>query len=76
MRMLIRTVTSKCTRCVRVSAVNLQPLMADLPWVRVSESRPFSRVGVDFAGPLRMKEHRLRKAREYKVYVAVFFALS
>jgi len=69
---LIRTVISHCTRCVRLSASNPQPVMADLPRSRVTECRPFSRVGIDYAGPLLMKEHRLRKARQYKVYVAVF----
>jgi len=46
--------------------------MADLPRSRVTECHPLSRVGIDYAGPLQMKEHRLRKARQYKVYVAVF----
>lgn len=52
LRTLIRTVISKCTRSVRVSAVNPQPVMADLPRSRVSEYSPFSRVSIDFAGPL------------------------
>ncbi|XP_027841687.2 uncharacterized protein LOC114123039 [Aphis gossypii] len=73
---LIRTVISHCTRCVRLSAANPQPVMADLPRSRVTECRPFSRVGIDYAGPLLMKEHRLRKARQYKVYVAVFICFA
>ncbi|XP_015367520.1 PREDICTED: uncharacterized protein LOC107164278 [Diuraphis noxia] len=72
LRSLIRSVISKCTRCVRIAAVHPQPVMADLPRSRVSECRPFSRVGIDFAGPLKMTENRLRKSREYKVYIAVF----
>lgn len=71
LRTLIRTVISRCTACVKLSSVNSQPVMADLPRSRVSESRPFSRVGID-AGPFLMKENRLRKARQYKVYVVVF----
>lgn len=67
LRTLIRTVIIKCIRCVRLAAVNPQPVMADLPRSRVSECRPFSRVGIDYAGPFHMKEHRLRKSREYKV---------
>jgi hypothetical protein len=73
---LIRTVISHCTRCVRLSAANPQPVMADLPRSRVTECHPFSRVGIDYAGPLLMKEHRLRKARQYKVYVAVFVCFA
>lgn len=72
LRTLIRTVISRCVRCVKVSATNPQPVMADLPRARISECRPFSRCGIDFAGPFRMKEQRLRKAREYKCYIAVF----
>jgi len=46
--------------------------MSDLPASRVTECHPFSRVGIDYTGPLVMTEHRLRKARQYKVYIAVF----
>ncbi|XP_025193542.1 uncharacterized protein LOC112593380, partial [Melanaphis sacchari] len=69
---LIRTVLNKCLTCVRLVSVNPQPVMSDLPTSRVTECHPFSRVGIDFAGPLVMTEHRLRKARQYKVYIAVF----
>lgn len=73
---LIRTVISKCTRCVRLASVNPQPVMADLPASRVTECFPFSRVGIDFAGPLPMTEQRLRKSRQYKVYIAVFVCFT
>lgn len=46
--------------------------MADLPDTRVQQRRPFERVGVDFAGPLQMRETRLRKSRVFKIYIAVF----
>lgn len=52
--------------------MNPEPIMGKLPRSRVLKFRPFFRVGINFAGPLRMREHRLRKARKYKVYVAVF----
>lgn len=72
LRGLIRHVLCRCTICVRLAAVHPQPVMADLPKSRVSECRPFSRVGIDYAGPLLLKETKLRKSRQYKVYVAVF----
>lgn len=50
--------------------------MADLPAVRVQECRSFSRVGIDYAGPLSMLECRLHKARQYKVYIAVFICMA
>jgi len=50
--------------------------MADLPACRVQQSRPFTHVGIDYAGPFTMKETKLRKARVYKVYLAVFVCMS
>jgi len=37
---------------------------------------PFSRVGIDFTGPLVMTDHRLRKARQFMVYIAVFVCFT
>lgn len=75
-RCVIRKVIGSCTTCVRVIAQTPTPLMADLPAVRVQACRPFSRVGIDYAGPLPMRECRLRKARQYKIYVAVFVCMA
>lgn len=75
-RVVIRNVRSKCNVCVRLAAQNPQPLMAELPGSRVQSCRPFSRVGIDFAGPLSMRECMLRKARQYKVYIAIFVCMT
>jgi len=75
-RRVIGIEIKSCVTCVRLSAVNPQPVMADLPPSRVVQCRPFSKVGIDFAGPLRMKELKLRKAREYKVYISVFVCMT
>jgi len=75
-RTLIRTIISRCTTCVRITAKNPQPVMADLPASRVTECHPFARVGVDYAGPFSVKENRLRKPRQYKMYLAVFVCFT
>ncbi|XP_050538460.1 uncharacterized protein LOC126903928 [Daktulosphaira vitifoliae] len=75
-RKVARRVIKECVKCVRFAAVNPQPMMAQLPAVRVQASRPFSNVGIDYAGAFAMKEQRLRKSREYKVYVAVFVCMT
>ncbi|CAI6371615.1 unnamed protein product [Macrosiphum euphorbiae] len=75
-RTLIRTIISSCTTCVRITAKNPQPVMADLPSSRVTECHPFARVGVDYAGPFSVKENRLRKPRMYKMYLAVFVCFT
>lgn len=50
--------------------------MADLPSKRVQECRPFARVGVDYAGPLQMREVQLRKSRIFNIYITVFVCFS
>jgi hypothetical protein len=76
LRSVIHAVTSRCTVCLRFDAPRPQPIMADLPAVRVQEGRAFVSVGVDYAGPLQMRELQLRKSRTYKVYIAIFFCFS
>lgn len=55
-RTLIRTIIRRCTTCVRITAKNPQPVMADLLSARVTECHPFARVGIDYAGPFSVKE--------------------
>ncbi|XP_050547993.1 uncharacterized protein LOC126909604 [Daktulosphaira vitifoliae] len=75
-RAVVHKVISRCTTCVRYAAVNPQPRMADLPSARVTECQVFRRVGIDYAGPLQMREIRLRKSRTYKVYLAIFVCFT
>lgn len=63
-RSVIRKTIGSCARCVKAIARTPHPVMADLSAARVQACRPFSRVGVDYAGPLLMRECRLRKSRE------------
>ncbi|XP_053597334.1 uncharacterized protein LOC128668418 [Microplitis demolitor] len=50
--------------------------MGDLPSYRVEQARPFHRVGVDYCGPLFIKERRFRNRQKLKVYVAVYVCMS
>lgn len=50
--------------------------MGNLPEARVTESRPFTNVGVDYCGPFHIKEKRDRNRRQIKVYVAIFVCLA
>jgi hypothetical protein len=55
-RLVVHRVIRRCIICARIKPVNSQPMMADLPKFRVQEAHPFSVVGIDYAGPLQMKE--------------------
>ncbi|XP_046145855.1 uncharacterized protein LOC123989198 [Osmia bicornis bicornis] len=50
--------------------------MGNLPTARVTESRPFTNVGVDYCGPFFIKERKHRNLNRVKVYVAAFVCLA
>ena len=50
--------------------------MGQLPFERVTPDLVFSRVGVDYAGPVLIKLGHIRKPTLIKAYIAVFVSLS
>ncbi|XP_011873951.1 PREDICTED: uncharacterized protein LOC105565402 [Vollenhovia emeryi] len=50
--------------------------MGSLPPGRVTASKPFSHCGVDYAGPLVLREGKRRNARNHKAYVAIFVCFA
>ena len=69
-RQVVKRILSKCVTCRRFTGKPYSiPPTAALPDFRVKEAPPCSRVGVDFAGPLYVKE----KSRQMgKTYIALF----
>ena len=61
---------SECVTCRRITGKPYgTPPTAALPDFRVKEAPPFSRVGIDFAGPLYVKE---KSGQMGKAYIALF----
>lgn len=56
-----------CVRCCRAHLPPVDYIMGNLPEARVTESRPFTNVGVDYCAPFYVK---------VKVYVAIFVCLA
>lgn len=75
-RSAVRGVVRGCMRCFRCRPAASQARMADLPGSRVTVSRPFSHAGVDYAGPILVKECRRRNARTHKAYIAIFVCFA
>lgn len=67
----IKKITHKCITCFRLKASTAKQLMGSLPQQRITAARPFERVGIDFAGPVDVKNSRLRRAVISKGYVCV-----
>lgn len=72
----VRSQIGKCILCTRLKAKITEQMMADLPAARVTPSRPFSKTGVDFAGPFKLKTILARGTRHYKAYAAIFVCFS
>lgn len=75
-RSLVSSFIWKCCKCIRYRKIRSQQMMGQLPTERVTPSRPFLHAGVDYAGPLLLKPWKVRAARTYKVYIALFVCHS
>ncbi|XP_065197781.1 uncharacterized protein LOC135829305 [Sycon ciliatum] len=68
-RQTVKTVLKKCGVCKRFNGRPYSlPKMAPYPPERVAESKPFTHVGVDYFGPMTVREHGLI----HKVWVCLF----
>lgn len=75
-RSKIRSRIFKCLTCFRQRPRFSPPLMADLPSVRVTPSKPFASTGIDYAGPFTAKILNLRSIRTVKVYLCIFICMA
>lgn len=74
-RDIARRIVRSCTHCVRYKPKLLQHMMGNLPVERLTPSRPFSRCGVDFCGPINVYL-RIRGKGPYKVYIAIYVCFA
>lgn len=72
----VRSELRKCVICFKVNPVHHFNKMGDLPRSRVTPSRTFSHVGIDFAGPYLVKDGRLRNRKLVKTYFCVFVCMA
>lgn len=72
----IRKVLSNCYKCFRTNPPSVFPLMGNLPSTRVSQVKPFFRVGVDYGGPFTVTLGKHRGAKSYKAYICLFVCFA
>lgn len=68
----VKKLIHKCLLCFRMKAQCAKQLMGSLPTERVTACRPFQKIGIDFAGPIQIKNSRVRRALQTKGYICVF----
>ena len=76
-RQAVKDVLSKCITCKKIQGRAFSsPPPPPLPSFRVSDDLAFSNVGVDFAGPLYVKNIYQSKGDMFKCYIALFTCAS
>ncbi|CAG7725597.1 unnamed protein product, partial [Allacma fusca] len=73
---LVRKLINQCKVCVLHKAETMSQVMGNLPQHRVTPSRPFSHVGIDYAGPVLLRSWKGRKSKPLKAYIALFICCS
>ncbi|XP_025831267.1 uncharacterized protein LOC112904716 [Agrilus planipennis] len=73
---VIKKVIRNCITCFRANPRSITPLMGSLPRPRVIPSPPFSNCGVDYAGPVNIKEKRGRGSKTFKAYICIFVCFA
>lgn len=75
-RNLVKKVVRSCTKCFRFDASGIQYIMGNLPKHRLTPSRPFLFTGIDFMGPVLLKDRLTRNFKTVKAWVCLFICFS
>lgn len=75
-RNLIRKEVFRCKQCFMQRRNTAQQVLADLPVPRVHQSPCFQHTGLDYAGPIAIKESKGRTPRIGKAWFAIFVCLA
>lgn len=75
LRLELRTFVQKCVTCKRYEHPLGEQLMSDLPYDRINPCKAFLHTGIDYAGPIQMKETLKTRTNFRKVWIAVFVCM-
>lgn len=75
-RSTVKRVLKGCLRCFHFNPKSSTQIMGDLPPTRVQAARPFSNCGVDYFGPLKLKQGCRKNAPVGKAYGVVFVCFA
>ncbi|GFR25571.1 uncharacterized protein TNCT_237861 [Trichonephila clavata] len=72
----VRRILNKCIACFRTKNQTVNQMTGDLPRDRIVPSRPFEKIGLDYAGPIITKPNLKRSKVTLKSYIALFICFS
>lgn len=73
---LINYVVHQCVSCFKAKPIDSTQIMGELPADRINACYPFSKVSVDYAGPINLKASALRSTAVIKAYIALFKCIT
>lgn len=65
-----------CIPCFKQNARTATQMMGDLPRPRIVQGRAFLHVGVDYAGPINVRNHKGRGHKSHKTWIALFICFA
>ncbi|XP_023247778.1 uncharacterized protein LOC106643923, partial [Copidosoma floridanum] len=72
----VRRIVRHCVTCVKHRPVAFQGKMSDLPQARVQQASVFEHVGIDYFGPINIKEKQFRNRVILQAYGCVFICMN
>lgn len=75
-RNLARLIVFQCLTCFKTKPHGITPIMGNLPAPRVTALHPFHTVGVDYAGPIFIKNKKGRGNKIIPAYICLFICFS
>lgn len=71
-----KQIVHNCIKCFKANPKSVNPLMGNLPAKRLEcNTSVFHNVGIDYAGPIMIKDRKTRGARYFKSYICLFVCL-
>ncbi|XP_066583791.1 uncharacterized protein [Prorops nasuta] len=75
-RSAVKKLINKCMCCFEAKPSAFNPPMGNLPGDRVTPARAFETCSVDYAGPIFIKDGKLRNRNLVKSYLCIFICFS
>ncbi|UYV69343.1 K02A2.6-like, partial [Cordylochernes scorpioides] len=75
-RILVKKLINRCMTCFKTKRQVSKQIMGYLPIHRIIPSSPFSKTGIDFAGPFITKPNVIRTKVTLKSYIELFICFS
>ncbi|XP_044010171.1 uncharacterized protein LOC122853816 [Aphidius gifuensis] len=66
----------RCVECARQRGIRAHQLLGQLPLSRVTPTRAFEHTGIDYAGPIILKNWNTRGAKTYKGWICAFVCMT